>query len=223
MLKTRVKFNGFDDPKTTLAEALDNLAQRYDIAFEVNEKAFVLDGLNDVLRFEVAQPNPITPMDARLSAVLRKVLARVPVQSGAQFLIRKEYIEITTGSALQAELDIPAERRLLPLVWESFDGTPLPEALQVLGDDTGFNVVIDPRVADKMKTPVKATLRNVPVDTAVRLLAAMDDLQPVLLDNVFYITTPEKARRLAEQEASTPKPAGGPAKKAAKPGPQGGM
>ncbi len=35
-----------------------------------------------------------------------------------------------------------------------------------------------------------------PLDTAVRILADMADLQPVIMDNVIYVTTRENAVRL---------------------------
>ena len=203
MLKTRVKFATIDDPGVTLAEVLDQLAKRYDIAFEVDEQAFAAEPVEiDVLQTPVAKPRPLTAMDARLSAVLQKVLSRVPApRTGAQFLIRKEYIEITTAARVRDELGIPPARPLPPLVWEAFDNVPLATALQTLGDDTGFNIVIDPQLAGKLKTPVTATLKNVPVDTAVRLLAGMDSLRAVRVDNVFYITRPENADWVEENVA----------------------
>jgi RNA polymerase sigma factor (sigma-70 family) len=203
MLKTRVKFAAIDDPNATLGEVLDLLAKRYDIAFEIDEKAFAAEPVDvDVLQTPVAQPRPLKEMDARLSAVLQKVLSRVPApRTGPQFLIRKEYIEITTAARVRDELGIPPDRPLLPLVWEAFENVPLATALQTLGDDTGFNIVIDPQLAGKLKTPVTATLKNVPVDTAVRLLAGMDSLRAVRVDNVFYITRPENAAWVEENVA----------------------
>jgi RNA polymerase sigma factor (sigma-70 family) len=203
LLKTRVKFATIDDPSVTLAEVLDQLAKRYDIAFEVDEQAFAAEPVDmDVLQTPVAKPRPLKEMDARLSAVLQKVLSRVPApRTGAQFLIRKEYIEITTAARVRDELGIPADRPLLPLVWEAFESVPLATALQTLGDDTGFNIVIDPQLAGKLKTPVTATLKNVPVDTAVRLLAGMDGLRAVRVDNVFYITRAENAAWVEENVA----------------------
>jgi RNA polymerase sigma factor (sigma-70 family) len=204
-LKTRVQFPTIDDPNATLAEVLDQLAKRYDIAFEVNQKAFAAEAgaedVPEVLQTPVAQPRPLTEMDARLSAVLQKVLSRVPSRTGVRFLVRKEYIEITTADAVREEFGIPHNRPLLPLVWESFESVPLATALHTLGDDTGFNIVIDPQLAGKLKTPVTATLRNVPLDTAVRVLAGMDSLRAVRADNVFYITRAENAGWVEENVA----------------------
>jgi RNA polymerase sigma factor (sigma-70 family) len=203
MLKTRVQFAAVDDPNATLAEVLDQLSKRFDIAFQINEKAFAAggEGVPDVLQTPVAQPRPLTAMDVRLATVLQKVLSRVPAPSGARFLIRKEYVEITTAAAIRDEFGIEPNRPLLPLVWEVFDNVPLATALQALGDDTGYNIVIDPRLAGKLKTPVTAALKNVPVDTAVRLLAGMDSLRAVRVDNVFYITPAENAGWVEENVA----------------------
>ena len=44
-----------------------------------------------------------------------------------------------------------------------------------------------------------ATLTNVPIDTAVRLLADMAGLQVIQVDNVLYVTTPENATRFAAE------------------------
>jgi RNA polymerase sigma factor (sigma-70 family) len=217
-LAKEVKYSGVDDPKTTLVEALDMIAKRYELTFDVNEKAFAADGTADVLKTPIAEANAIPEMNARLGVVLRKVLTRVPAQSGVLYLIRKGHIEITTGAAVRAELGIPAGRPLLPLVWESFEAVPLGHALKVLADATDYNIVLDPRVESKLKTAVSARLYNVPVDTAVRLLADMEGLQPVRLDNVFYVTTPENAARLrAEQDKpAAPRPAAKPVGKAEK-------
>jgi RNA polymerase sigma factor (sigma-70 family) len=205
-LKGRVKFSAIDDPNATLAEVLDVLAKRFNIAFEVNEQAFAAEAgpdeaPPDVLRTPVAHNRPLTEMDARLSAVLQKVLSRVPSKAGVRFLVRREYIEITTAEAVRKEFGIPAGRPLLPLVWEAFDGVPLGTALQALGDDTGYNIVIDPQLAGKLKTPVTTTLKNVPLDTAVRVLAGMDSLRAVRVDNVFYITRAENAPWVEENVA----------------------
>jgi tetratricopeptide (TPR) repeat protein len=102
-LSKPVTFKGFEDPKTTLAEALDVLAKFYNVTFDVNEKAFAFEQLKDVLKTPVAEGTPIPEMRATLGTVLRKVLARVPVGSGATWIIRRDVIEITTGTFASAE------------------------------------------------------------------------------------------------------------------------
>jgi hypothetical protein len=126
------------------------------------------------------------------------------------YILRPDSVEITTTAALLFELGIarssspgapegffsPLE---IPLVWDVFEETPISKALMRVTEQTSFSVIVDSSVKDKVKLSVTAQFNNVPVDTAVRLLANMADLSMVKLDNVFYLTTPEKAKRLREE------------------------
>ncbi|HEV3237973.1 MAG TPA: hypothetical protein VGZ25_13360, partial [Gemmataceae bacterium] len=87
---------------------------------------------------------------------------------------------------------------LLPLVVVSFDKTPIDDALKEIATSTGYNIVVDSRkYGEKEKAPrVTADLNNVPVDTAVRILADMAEMGVAHLDNVLYVTTKEKAEKL---------------------------
>jgi hypothetical protein len=221
-LSKTVEFGGYDNIKTTLIEALDSLAKKHHVTFDVNERAFNVEKLTDVLVTEIANPNPIPEMKTSLAKVLRKFLDRVPAKSGAVYLIRKDAIEITTTAAVREELGIAKDAPLLPLVWEVFQEREVTEALNDLAEASGLNFVVDPNVKGVVKkAKVSVRLANVPVDTAVRLLADMAHVNVVLLDNVFYLTTAEKAKQL-QQSAGRPvtlflaQPAGrrqGPAKK----------
>jgi hypothetical protein len=200
-LVRRRDFPGFDDPKTTLIEALDALAKRYDVTFDVNERAFKYEQVNDVLKTEIAQPSPVPEMkNARLDTVLRKILGRVPVPSGATYLLRRGAIEITTGQFQRMEVwpaDDPGP--FLPLVHMTLHDVPLTEALKGFAGRADYNVVLDPNVGEKAKAPVTATLYNVPLDTAVRLAASMADLRVVEVCNVLFVTTKERAEVMEAQ------------------------
>jgi RNA polymerase sigma factor (sigma-70 family) len=200
-----VKFDGWEnDPKSTLQEALDHLADRFDLTFDVNEAAFKAEMVEDVLAKPVAK-KPIPKMiNVRLETVLRKILARIPARSGATFLIREDTIELPTVAAVRAELGVEGERPLPPLATASFHDTPLEDALRELAQITECNIVLDARAGEAAQTPVSSNLANVPVDTAVRVLADMANLELVRLDNVLYVTTRENAARLRkEQERPT--------------------
>jgi type II secretory pathway component HofQ len=93
-----------------------------------------------------------------------------------------------------------ASVRLLPLVAQQFRKVPLEKALDDLADLSGFNIVLDARAEEKGSTKVTARLTNVPIDTAVRVLADMAGLAVVRLDNVFYVTTPENAKKVAAEK-----------------------
>jgi hypothetical protein len=198
-LSEPVKFPGFDDPKTTLTEALDALAKRYDLAFDINDQAFKDAEMADVHKFEIASPNPVPEMHTRLRTVLKKILGRVSPR--ATFVVREDRIEVTTWDAVRKEFyQGRTEEVLPPLVQGTFEGKPLDEALKELSQGTGVTVLLDGRSIKEGKTPVTADLVNVPLDTAVRLLADMAGLKAVQVDAVLYVTTPDNARALREEQ-----------------------
>ncbi|HEY7157355.1 MAG TPA: sigma-70 family RNA polymerase sigma factor [Gemmataceae bacterium] len=208
-LNQPVEFGGFQDPKMPLDEALKNLGDRYNLVFRLNEKAFKFENIMDVERVEVASPNPIPAMKASLRTILQAILDRVPVPSGATFLLRKDHVEITTNTFIEIELGRATDpearqfrvRPELSLVWDAFEDVPIAQALQRIADTNDLNVVTDPRVAKNLQLKVTAQFNNVAVDTVMRLLMNMADVSMVQIDNVFYLTTAENAKQLREEQA----------------------
>ena len=204
-LSQEIDYGGLEDVRATLTDALDQLSKRYNLNIDINEKAFEVDppkDEEDVARTKIADPKPIPPMPrATLSFVLHKILRRVQVDSGATYLLRSGRIEITTEAAVRTELGIPADRPLLPLVGDTLDNEPIAVSLRRLAPQSGFNIVVDPRIADKLQAPATTEFNNVPVDTAVRMLANMAGMSMVRLDNVLYVTTADNAKHLREEQA----------------------
>jgi hypothetical protein len=193
-LTRTIKFDGIVDPKTTLGDVIEYIGKHYDLTFDVNEKAFASEASAEPLKIEVG---PLRAMrNVRLDTVLRKALGRVPVESGATWMLRDDRIEITTRAVQAVEVWGGYTGPHLPLVWATLDKVPLEDAVRDLAEQTEFNVLMDNRAGEKGKTPVSARLRNTPLDTAVRLLADMADLRSVHLDNVLYVTTKENAAAL---------------------------
>jgi RNA polymerase sigma factor (sigma-70 family) len=202
-----VEFKGFDRP-TTLAEALDVLAKQHRIQFEVNQTAFREQGCADVLQADITVNGLLAGFErVTLATALRLILDRLPVP--ATFLIRKDTVEITTVIAVRMELGIDNARPMLPLVWEEFENEPLADALRRLSSASGMNIVLDPRAlsAEQAKITVNGQFANVPVETAVRVLANMADLQTVRLDNVLYVTSPKRAAQLQQEKKPDDEPA----------------
>jgi hypothetical protein len=198
-LMTRpVTYEGLDDPKAKLSEVLDELAKQYDVTFNVNERAFEAEGLKDVLNTPVVTDGKPLPKlkNVAFAKVVQKILTRVPVKSGAIYLVKTDSIEITTRRAALPDLCLDSSRRDLPLVHCEFDKLPLADALKEVADAADFEIILDARMAEGAKAPITASLDNVPVDTAVQLLADMADLKSVLIDNVLYVTLKENARTL---------------------------
>jgi hypothetical protein len=87
----------------------------------------------------------------------------------------------------------------VPRVDVALNGESLEEALSELAEESGQNIVFDPRQIEKGQRPTKLTMRRVSIRTAVRLLAHMADLKAVVFDDVIYVTSKEGARELETQ------------------------
>jgi hypothetical protein len=200
-MQSQMDYDGTDDPKTKLIEVLDELATQHNVRFHVNEAAFEAEGINDVLNTPlVTNGRPVPKFkNTRVDRILRKVLSRVaranvPGDTPATFILRDDVIEITTRRAVLLEVYGDNPHRALPLAYAEFDKMPLEDALKELAHQSEFNILIDPRPAEKTRTGVTAKLKNVPLDSAVQLLADMADLKAVLQDNVLYVTTKDNAK-----------------------------
>ncbi|MBV9124176.1 MAG: STN domain-containing protein, partial [Planctomycetes bacterium] len=211
------------DPNTPLQDALEFLSGHFGVLFLVDEEAFQAAGIQDIEQQTVAAPRMI---NVRLSTVLKRLLDQV----NGGYLLRPDHIEITTQAKIDALVRGTADQRAAEdsgvkpltgvLVQAGFEDCPLAEACRQLSEKTGVSVVVDTRRLDQQaRATVGGNFINVPLDTAVRLLADEADLEMVRLDNVLYVTTRENAgalRRLQqkvnqkglEQAASSPAPGG---------------
>jgi len=196
-LASRVNFSGYDDPRTTLQDAMDNLNDKFGVRFDLDEMAFRSAVGDRSLLQEPIATTPMPPMrDVQLEAVIRKVLARLASQPGREpaYLIQGDAILITTAEALVTKVWGSNYRGpMFPLVHPQFDEKRLDEVIKELADASGHNITIDKRLGSKVQVPVSISMTNAPLDTVIRLLADMTDVDTVFLDNVIYVTTKENA------------------------------
>jgi hypothetical protein len=186
-------------PNCTLNDALEYFSDRYDLTIVVDEEAFQAIGVLKVGESPVQLPR-MTGVPLRLA--LQKMLAQLKGEEHAgAFLIRGDHLEITTTRHANPLHWVGAARRGLPAVSCDFDREPLTEALRQLSESTGISVAVDPRALDQGRKTVSVELNDVPLDTAVGLLASMADLRAVSLDNLLYVTTRDKARELEKEKA----------------------
>jgi hypothetical protein len=90
-------------------------------------------------------------------------------------------------------------RRPTPVVYVDCDNQTLADALHDLAVGTGFDVVIDLRVADKTRMPVSLAVNNVLLDTALNLLVDLGDVDWIWMDKVIYVTSKENAKAHKER------------------------
>src|SRR5262245_14528650 len=182
------------DANTPLKDAMDFLADRYDFSLVIDETAFRSLGVNELENQPVRFPKAV---GLKLGTVLRMVLAQV----NAGILVTPDHIEV-----------MPLTPPALPPVCTVFDKRPLDQALRDLSELADVTVLLDTnRAAELAQAPVTASLKKVPVDTAVRLLADMAGLKMVQVEKVLYVTTRENADGLhKELQRENPKAAPAP-------------
>jgi len=203
LLEKTIDYAGVEGKEIKLGEELERIQKLYKVTFDVNEKAFAAELMADALEVKIADPNPIPPMKTTLRTALRRILSRVAPKSRATLLIRKDHLEITTENAVRAEFGMPpakGEERLPPLVTCEVNKLPLEAALARVALLADVNIVLDGRASKQGETTTSARLLNVPVDTAVRLLADMAGLEVVRMHNVFYVTTPANATKVRKEK-----------------------
>ena len=176
-----------------LKDVLELIADHSHVPLLINEFAFKdleppLENVGET-RIKLSKMENVT-----WGTVLRMVLAPI----NGVYLVKGGYVEITTrkaafekralGTALKEFVNVSAKVR------------PLVEVLGELAEDTGVNIVIDPRTAEKAQTFVTANLQDVPLDSAIRTLANMADLKVATLDNVFLVTTAENADQIRQDQ-----------------------
>ena len=186
------------DRNSPLKDAMEFLADRYDVTILVDEAAFRLEGTEAIGDMPVGLPRV---SNVRLQTILQLLCEQV----NGSYLVKPDGIEITTRGRTRPE-DWLSNRNLPPLVMLKCEHELLESTLKKLEFMTGISVVLDARIALKLRQEGQAdlniTFNNVPLDTAVRLLADMSDLGVVAIDSVLYVTTKNNADELQqEQEA----------------------
>ncbi len=187
------------DCNTPLKDALDFLGEQYGLTFIVNSEAFSTIGVQKVEEQPVHLPKMV---GVPLSKVLQMLLSQIKGdEEVGTYLIRGGVLEITTSANASPAKWTGEGRRLAPTVDADFNRMPLEDALCELAAKSGISIVLDIRVGEHSRKPVTATLNQVPVDSAVRVVTDMTDLRMTVVDNVLYVTTQEHAKELESRRA----------------------
>ncbi|HKI30781.1 MAG TPA: hypothetical protein VKA46_02735 [Gemmataceae bacterium] len=158
---------------------------------------FVLD------RTTIAQMG-IDVDSATVKAKLQKVKARTALrnilnQYGLSYAIVGESVLITTE-------EMAVYRQLKQRVSIDIDRVEMAKALKGLARETATNLLVDTRAQKDAQTAVTLQLDDVPLETAVRLIAESAGLKPVRLGNVVLVTTKAHATELRNEPDLVPSP-----------------
>lgn len=142
----------------------------------------------DDVRKATVQLPPI-PKTMTVHTALRLAISQLPVE--AELHVRRGYLEITTPEKAAQSLESVVSPRIV--------SGALAQVLDDLAEDTGVNIVIDPRVQKQSETVVKAKfVRPIRLGAAVEMLSDMAGLRCVLVHDSLYVTSPANAKELQE-------------------------
>ncbi len=100
--------------------------------------------------------------------------------------------------------DLVMQRQIKQRVSIDLDKADFADALKQVAHDTGTSIILDPRVVKDVKTKVTLTLDDVPLESAVRLLAESAGLKPVRVGNVLFVTSKANAAAMRNDAATDP-------------------
>lgn len=177
------------EPNTPIGEALDFLSERFDLVVLLDIDAF----RNDLKVEDLA--NQAVALRALNKVTLHTVLRLLLSQVSADYYVQADGVICVVPKATMVN------RQIRQLVQTKFDKRSLVECMRELQEQTGVNIVVDAaRAGELAKTPISAELNSASLESAVLIIADMAELTPVLIDNIYYITTAENAAKLQREQ-----------------------
>ena len=113
---------------------------------------------------------------------------------------------IVGDSVLITSEEMAVYRQLKQRVSVDLDRVPMDKALKGLARETGTNLLVDSRAQKESQATVTLQLDDVPLETAVRLIAEGAGLKPVRVGNVVLVTTKAHATELRNEPELAPSP-----------------
>jgi hypothetical protein len=178
----------FEFEKKTLEEFLtllkDNL--KMDVVFESSAKNLLENSAG-------SNPNTGEPIPLTLTSKLKNVTVR----EGVNQILTPWNLRIGTvgGVIMIANEDVLVSKQLRQSVNVLAGSTT--NVLAELANKTGTNIVLDPRFKKDMeKVKNELELTDVPLETAVRLVAEVSGYRALRMGNLLFITSLERAKDL---------------------------
>jgi hypothetical protein len=187
---------------------LDQVGENVEIIDQPLELAIAqlheLTKLNFVLDRLTIQQMGVDPSSAAVNLKLQNVKWRTALrtmlgQYNLNYAIVGETVVVTSE-------DMAMVRQMRQRVNIDLDRVQMSAALKQLARDTSTNLLVDGRALKEAQTPVTLQLEDVPLETAVRLLAEMAGLKPVRVGNVLFVTTKGNAAEMRTDADLVPQP-----------------
>ncbi len=158
---------------------------------------FVLD------RFTLGQMN-VDPEQTNVSLRLKDVKLRSALRTlltpyNLSFAVVGDTVVISSE-------DMAMFRQMRQRVNVDLEKVEFARALRQIARETATNLVVDARVAKDAQTPVSLQMEDVPLETAVRLMAEMVNLKPVRVGNALFVTSKANAAEMRADPDLAPMP-----------------
>jgi len=202
------------DEKARPADSADKIRKELDhaVTLDVDQQPLALainqvqelTRINFVLDRLTLTQNGIDPDQLTVTLKLKNVKARSALRSlltpyNLNYAILGDTVLVSTD-------DVAMLRQVRQRVSIDLDKMELSKALKRLARETGTNLVVDPRVGKDAQTPVTLQMDDVPLETAVRLMAEMVNLKPVRVGNTLFVTSKTNAAELRNDPDLQPAP-----------------
>ncbi len=190
--KARKALDGAADFRVdgSLADLARFVKERFKVHVTIDQNALAMTGMQPDMA-----PVQVNLKGARLRDGLKAALAPLNLRFG----VVNDGLFVSTEEGL-------LHRQMRQIVDLDGGDRPLTAVLQGLAEQTGANVVLDPRIAKKGgDATVPLRLDDVPLETAVRLAAEVAGFRAVRMNNVLFVTSEERAKVLRE-DADGPTP-----------------
>jgi hypothetical protein len=189
-----------DSPAEKINKALDQVA---DFVLENIPLQKALDHISEqaklnfvIDRFTLTNQFGIDPNNVQVNVKLTGVKTRTALRS-----VLNQYnlgYAIIGDTVLITNEDMATHRQLKQRVNIDLDKIPAAAAFKQLSKETGTNLLVDSRVAKEAQGSVTLQVDDVPLDTAVRLVAEMASLKVVRIGNVLFITNKATALEMRQ-------------------------
>jgi hypothetical protein len=183
--------------RVTIKAENKTVTEAIDIFKDIGKAEIQLDtGTIQMMGIDVNTPMMnIDVKDLPLKDALMKAFSAMNLRCG----VTAQGIVVSTDEGITI-------RQLRQRVNLDADNKILTDVLKGLANETGANVVIDPRIAKKVSDE-KITLKmeDVPLETAVRIAADVGGFSVVRMSNVLFVTSDARAEKL-RPDADKPVP-----------------
>jgi hypothetical protein len=164
---------------------------------ELTKINFVLDRVT--LAQSGVDPDQLTVTLKLKDVKVRSALRSLLTPYNLNFAILGDTVLVSTD-------EVAMLRQVRQRVSIDLEKLELSKALRQLARETGTNLILDTRVAKDAQTPVTLQMEDVPLETAVRLMAEMVNLKPVRVGNTLFVTSKANANELRNDPDLQPAP-----------------